>query len=176
MPIEQIFPSGFSAGKSSQPAQLLKFPHPSCISLEPVISTPICKDLGRVFPFQLRAVWRSEHKLHFLQQILMGWINTHDQVPQAGSQQGQFPVPVRNSSRSLNHGYLHYSSVKITLGSGQYNKTHPARADIPLLTQFNGFPWDFATKVTANKRREICINIIKFNRRKKNKQGWELNS
>lgn len=132
------------------PSSLLEFLHPSCISLEPVISRAICKD--HVFPFQLRAVWRSQHKLHFLHQILMGWINSHDQVPQAGSQQGQIPIPVRNSCCSLNHGYLHYSSVKITLGLGQFNKTYPAKDDIPLLTQFNEFPQDFATKVTANKK------------------------
>lgn len=145
----------FSTGKSSQPARLPEFLHPSCLSLEPVISRPICKDLGRVFPFQLRAVWRSQHKLHFLRQILMGWINSHDQIPQAGSQQGQIPTPVRNSSRSLNHGYLHYSSVKITLGLGQYNKTHPARADIPLLTQFNEFPQHFCHKCNSKKERNL---------------------
>lgn len=173
-PTEQIFPSVFSTGKSSQPAPLPESPHPRCISLEPVRSSPICEDLGRVFPFQPRAVWRSQHKSHFLQQVLMGWINSHDQVPQAGSQQGQIPTPVRNSFCSLNHGYLHHSSVRITLGLGQHNKTHPAKDDNPLLTQFNGFPRGFATKVTANKRREICRKISKFKSIKKKKFEKEI--
>lgn len=142
----------FSTGKSFQPAWLLEFPHPSCISLEAVMSSPICGDLGRVFPFQLRAVWRSQHKLHFPQQILMGWINSHDQAPQAGSQQGQIPAPVRNSSRCLNHGYLHYSSVKITLALGQYNKTYPAKDDILLLTHFNEFPLGFCHKGNSKEK------------------------
>lgn len=100
-----------------QTARLLEFIHLSCISLEQVISRPICKYLYRVFPFQLRAGWRSEHKLHLLQHILMGWINTRDQVRRAGSQQGQISTPVMNSFRSLNHSYLHYSTVKRTLFS-----------------------------------------------------------
>lgn len=100
-----------------QTAWFLEFIHLSRISLEQVISRPICKYLYHVFPFQLRAGWRSEHKLHLLQHILMGWINTHDQVHCAGSQQGQISTPVMNSYRSLNHSYLHYSTVKIALFS-----------------------------------------------------------
>jgi len=106
-----------------QTAQLLEFIHLPCISLEQVISNSPSVSICTVFfSFQLRAGWRSEHKLHLLQHILMGWINTHDQIHCAGSQQGQISTPVTNSSCSLNHSYLHYSTVKITLFSDNIAK------------------------------------------------------
>lgn len=144
-----------------QTAQLLEFKHLPCIPSERVISRPICKYLHRVLPFQLRAGWRSEHKLHLLQHILMGWINTRDQAHSASSQQGQTLTPVMNSFHFLNHSYLHYSAVKTTLISDKTAK-HSARHDIPLQTQSNKLPLDFSTKVTANKRIEIYKKVIKF--------------
>lgn len=144
-----------------QTAQLLEFKHLSHIPLEQVISRPTCKYLHHVLPFQLRAGWRSEHKLRLLQHILMGSINTRDQAHSASSQQGQTSTPVKNSFHFLNHSYLHYSAVKITLFSDKTAK-QSARDDIPLQTQSNKLPLDFSAQVTANKRIEIYRKDIKF--------------
>lgn len=145
-----------------QTARLLEFTHLSRISLEQVISRPICKYLYHVFPFQLRAGWRSKHKLHLLQHILMGWINTHDQVHCAGSQQGQISTPVMNSYRSLNHSYLHYSTVKIALFSD--NTAKHILQEMTFLSELSliNSPLDFSTKVTANKKIKIYRKVIKI--------------
>lgn len=147
---------------TTQTAWLLEFIHFSCISLEQVISRPICKYLYCVFPFQLRAGSRSEHKLHFLQHILMGWINIHDQVRCAGSQQGQISTLVMNSSRSLNHSYLHYSTVKITPFADKTANTFYKEMTFLSKLSLTYSLRIFSTKITANKKLETYRKVIKY--------------